>query len=162
MGNPLVLLIAASACAFGDTTAQGQDTTTVRRAEGYVAARLEIDSLNARWCKAYEARDVAGIMAVWVSSPVACSGEGEVAKGREPLEASATAIMRYNPIRASLNTEQFWLLDDNTAYEYGSYTITFVPEVRDTVIFRERYVAEWRRLRTGEWRLRLKIGLPSE
>ena len=155
-------MLAALALTTGAALAQEPAASTPRIRDDYVAARAAVDSANARWCRAYEAHDVAGIMAVYANNPVALSGEGDVATDRTTLEASAEATMRYNPVKAQLTTSRFWLVDPSTAYEYGSYTLTFAPEVTDRVVFTERYVAEWRRNRAGEWKIRLKIGLPSE
>ncbi len=122
-----LLAVAVGVLTVCGAEAQGEEVGVARYGHQYVAVRAAIDSANTAWCEAYEAHDVARVMAIWAANPVALSGEGQVAAGREPLEASATAIMRYNPVRATVGTQQVWLVDGGTAYEYGSYTLTFVP-----------------------------------
>jgi uncharacterized protein (TIGR02246 family) len=129
----------------------GADEAAIRRAIGRVYIR---------WAEAFKKQNASLFYQVFSDDGVFMGAAGRPASGPEMVAKVMSSNMELlGPAETRFTTQQVFLVE-NQVYETGLCAYTFGPrDQRQTT--RGRYVAVWKKVADGSWRIHRFVALPE-
>lgn len=157
MKRTTVLLLVAAAITNGTFAAQPENKAQTALGE----ARQAIDKGNAQWIEAWDKADAGLIASLFANDGVLLSRNGKFFKGPEQVLGHMKPVLESTGkgVKATVTTVDLWL-DDNTAYETGTYSYSY-QEKGKPVKDEGRYVTIWKRQSDGVWKIAMDMGVPK-
>ena len=124
-------------------------------------AKDAIAKANAQWAAGWKERNAEKVAAVFAEDGVQLSQNGSLIKGRKQIaERQQKAMLGVDPgVDVTVTTTTVWVNGD-TAYETGTYKYLYIENGKPGKD-EGKYMTEWKRLPSGDWKLVMDIGFPN-
>jgi uncharacterized protein (TIGR02246 family) len=122
-------------------------------------AQKAIDTGNAAYIATWQRGDAHGFAQLFTENAASIADDGTITRGRATIEASrAEQFAAFALLKGTITTEDL-VVEDDTAYEMGSYSFTIKPKNKASLVLAGRYLTIWQRQPDGHWLIKTDSGL---
>jgi len=89
------------------------------------------------------------------------NGDGTITRGRANIEAAKISDMRQEALLNGIISTEDLVVEDDVAYEMGSYSFTLKAPDKPQTVEVGRYLTIWQRQPDGKWLIKTDAGLTN-
>jgi uncharacterized protein (TIGR02246 family) len=120
-----------------------------------------IDAGNAAYISTWQHGYAHSFALLYTEDAATVNGDGTITRGRADIEAAKIAEMRQEALlRGTIATEDL-VVEDDIAYEMGSYSFTLKAPDKPETVEAGRYLTIWQRQPDGKWLIKTDAGLTN-
>ena len=157
--NPIVLalILLAAAAASPTPTPSAADIARAHIAE----AQKAINAGNAQYISLWQKGLAHSFSMLYTEDGASINGDGTITRGRAAIEAAKIALMQQYHLENGIISTQDLVVEDDLAYEMGSYSFTLKAPDRPASVQTGRYLTIWQRQPDGRWLIKTDSGLTN-
>lgn len=126
-----------------------------------VDVQKAIDAGNAAYISTWQHGYAHSFAMLYTEDAATVNSDGTITRGRANIEAAKIADMRQEVLlRGTIATEDL-VVEDDTAYEMGSYSFTFKAPDKPENVEAGRYLTIWQHQPDGKWLIKTDAGLTN-
>ncbi|MBV8366031.1 MAG: nuclear transport factor 2 family protein [Candidatus Eremiobacteraeota bacterium] len=122
-------------------------------------AQRAIEAGNAAYVATWRRGDAHAFAQLYTPNAASIADDGTITRGRTAIEAArAASFARARFISGTISTEDL-VVEDDVAYEMGSYSFTLQPAGKSATTYSGRYLTIWQQQPGGSWLIKTDSGL---
>jgi len=122
-------------------------------------AQRAIDAGNAAYISTWQRGDAHAFAQLFAMNAASIADDGTITRGRAAIEASRAKAFARTPLVTGTITTEDLVVEDELAYEMGSYSFTLRPTGKNAVVYTGRYLTIWQQQPDGSWLIKTDSGL---
>jgi uncharacterized protein (TIGR02246 family) len=124
-------------------------------------AQKAIDAGNIAYIATWQRGDAHAFAQLFTENAASIADDGTITRGRVNLESQRTKVFAALAlIKGTITTEDL-VVEDDVAYEMGSYSFTLKPKHKAASVYTGRYLTIWQKQSDGTWLIKTDAGLSS-
>jgi len=122
-------------------------------------AQKAIDTGNAAYIAAWQHGDARAFAQLFTVNAASIADNGVITRGRTNIEAARTKVFaQLALVKGTITTEDL-VVEDDIAYEMGSYSFTLQSTGKAPAVYTGRYLTIWQQQPDGGWLIKTDSGL---
>ena len=122
-------------------------------------AQKAIDAGNVSYIATWQHGDAHAFAQLFTVNAASIDDNGVITRGRTNIEAQRAKIFaRLALVKGTITTEDL-VVEDDIAYEMGSYSFTLQATGKTPVVYTGRYLTIWQQQADGSWLIKTDSGL---